>query len=265
MTLPISPASQADVFAGANPLCDRRSTVGPGEEFREGPRWAGRRQLGGKYLPRVVSPYLFNGVGNKMVSLFSELLTEEKKKKKTSSFSQKIREWHRCSYFCLAIDRSLTWPTVVHISVSPSSNSTTQLLTTATSKPLFSPVIAGSHRLEGSQPCPKLGWATAGFSEPCPVKLIEPSTRLFFITAKTHCCHICVELLRFVKASIHSSRDLNHPCAMGFPYPPGSDKMAYKLPSSLVLTTNSIWDLRKFSQLKFHWNWYVPMESFSLN
>lgn len=86
MTLPISPASQADVFAGANPLCDRRSTVGPGEEFREGPRWAGRRQLGGKYLPRVVSPYLFNGVGNKMVSLFSELLTEEKKKKENIKF-----------------------------------------------------------------------------------------------------------------------------------------------------------------------------------
>lgn len=75
MTLLISPAIQADVFAGgANPLHDRANAICPGEEFSEGPRRAGCSQLGGRYLPRVVSPSLFNGIGNEMVCLFSELL-----------------------------------------------------------------------------------------------------------------------------------------------------------------------------------------------
>lgn len=78
------------------------------------------------------------------------------------------------------------------------------------------------------------------------------TAQLVFITARTCCCHACVELLLFVKASIHCSRDLNlcHPPAMGFPYLPGSDKTARKLPSSLVLTASSMWDLRNFSQVR---------------
>lgn len=41
--------------------------------------------------------------------------------------------------------------------------------------------------------------------------------------------------------------------------------MAHKLPASLVLAPNSDWDLRNFSQLRFHQYWYAPMESFSFN
>lgn len=48
-TLLISPARQADVFAGgANPLHDRVNTICPGEEFSEGPWRAGCRQHGGR-------------------------------------------------------------------------------------------------------------------------------------------------------------------------------------------------------------------------
>lgn len=58
----------------------------------------GGGQLGGRYLPRVISPPLFNGVGSKMVPVFSELLknfsdTErEKKIMKSSCFTQKKSE-----------------------------------------------------------------------------------------------------------------------------------------------------------------------------
>lgn len=72
-----------------------------------------------------------------------------------------------------------------HTSVPPSSNPAAQLPTTATSETTFTRGISESHGLEGCQPFPKLDW------EPCPVKIIQPSTWLI-ITAKTLCCQVCV-------------------------------------------------------------------------
>lgn len=86
-------------------------------------------------------------------------------------------------------DRSLS---SVHISVPPSSNPATQLPTTATRETLFPPVTPESHSLESSlqrmssvNPFPKLA------SEPCPVKITEPSPCLI-TTAKNLHCNACV-------------------------------------------------------------------------
>lgn len=93
--------------------------------------------------------------------------------------------------------------TLFDLSAAPSSNSGTQLPITKI-KVICTHVTATLHGLESHQPYPELGWATAGCSEPCPVKLTEPSTRLSLHRCKNTLLPHCVGLLHSVK-----SRDLN--------------------------------------------------------
>lgn len=69
--------------------------------------------------------------------------------------------------------------------------------TTATSESLFTPIIAESHRLEGTNPAQSSGL-------PKPRALPNQSDRARYLVSLYSCCHIRVELLCFVKASIHS-------------------------------------------------------------